>query len=226
MLAELEDGAIVVEWPFKGDGVPRQGGAQGGRRRRGARARRRARGGAARPPSGCSSPAVSRRAEIVLTDAEVAAASSTSSATSPARLGRDGWPHLMPLWYVVARRRVLGVDLREVAEGPQPRARPALHAAGRGRRRVRRAARRDAARREAVVHRDARRRSPASAWRSRDRYGGRALDGRGARGDAQAGAKRVGAAVRRARRVTLGPPQARRHLLSRLRALAWTSSRA
>ena len=37
----------------------------------------------------------------------------------------------------------VGLDLREVAEGPQPRARPARHAAGRGRRRVPRAARRD-----------------------------------------------------------------------------------
>ena len=51
-----------------------------------------------------------------------------------ATLGRDGWPHLMPLWYVVRDGELLGVDLREVAEGPQPRARPALHAAGRDRR--------------------------------------------------------------------------------------------
>ena len=41
------------------------------------------------------------------------------------------------------RRRVLGVDVREVPEGPQPRARVALHGAGRGGRRVHRAARRD-----------------------------------------------------------------------------------
>ena len=52
VLAELADGAVIVEWAFKGDGLPRARGAQGGRRRRRARARRRARGGAAPPPSG------------------------------------------------------------------------------------------------------------------------------------------------------------------------------
>ena len=62
-----------------------------------------------------------------------------------ATLGRDGWPHLMPLWYVVRAGELWSWTYGEVAEGPQPRARPALHAAGGGRHRLRRAARRDAA---------------------------------------------------------------------------------
>ena len=59
--------------------------------------------------------------------------------------GHDGFPHLMPLWYVVARRDAVGLDVREVPEDQEPRARPARDAAGRGRRRLRPAARADAA---------------------------------------------------------------------------------
>ena len=56
VLAELDDGAVIVEWALQGRALPRQGDPQGGRRRRRARARRRARGGAAPPPSGFSPP--------------------------------------------------------------------------------------------------------------------------------------------------------------------------
>jgi len=44
---------------------------------------------------------VSRRAEIALTDAEVAAFLDEQRTLICATNGRSGWPHLMPLWYVV-----------------------------------------------------------------------------------------------------------------------------
>ena len=44
---------------------------------------------------------MSRRGEIVLTDAELAAFLDEQRIVTCATVGRDGWPHLMPLWYVV-----------------------------------------------------------------------------------------------------------------------------
>jgi PPOX class probable F420-dependent enzyme len=44
---------------------------------------------------------VSRRAEIVLTDAELRELLAEQRTLICATIGRDGWPHLMPLWYVV-----------------------------------------------------------------------------------------------------------------------------
>jgi PPOX class probable F420-dependent enzyme len=44
---------------------------------------------------------VSRRAEIVLTDAELRELLDEQRTLICATIGRDGWPHLMPLWYVV-----------------------------------------------------------------------------------------------------------------------------
>jgi len=44
---------------------------------------------------------VSRRAEIVMTPEEAAAFLAEQRTVTCATLGRDGWPHLMPLWYVV-----------------------------------------------------------------------------------------------------------------------------
>jgi PPOX class probable F420-dependent enzyme len=44
---------------------------------------------------------VSRRGEIVLSDEEIAAFLDEQRIVTCATLGRDGWPHLMPLWYVV-----------------------------------------------------------------------------------------------------------------------------
>src|ERR671922_2977687 len=41
------------------------------------------------------------RAAIRMTDAEAAAFLSGQRTVICATLGRDGWPHLMPLWYVV-----------------------------------------------------------------------------------------------------------------------------
>ena len=44
---------------------------------------------------------MSRRDQIVLTDDEVAAFLDEERVVTCATLGHDGWPHLMPLWYVV-----------------------------------------------------------------------------------------------------------------------------
>jgi PPOX class probable F420-dependent enzyme len=42
-----------------------------------------------------------RRAQIAMSDEEVAAFLAKQRVVTCATLGRDGWPHLMPLWYVV-----------------------------------------------------------------------------------------------------------------------------
>ena len=44
---------------------------------------------------------MSRRAEIAMSATEVAALLDGSRTVTCATVGRDGWPHLMPLWYVV-----------------------------------------------------------------------------------------------------------------------------
>ena len=42
-----------------------------------------------------------RRAAIAMSDAEVVAFLEQERVMTCATLGRDGWPHLMPLWYVL-----------------------------------------------------------------------------------------------------------------------------
>ena len=49
---------------------------------------------------------MSRRDEIVLADEELAAFLEEERVVTCATLGRDGWPHLMPLWYVVRDGRL------------------------------------------------------------------------------------------------------------------------
>ena len=44
---------------------------------------------------------MSRRAEIVMSDAEFVAFITEQHTVTVASNGRDGWAHLMPLWYVV-----------------------------------------------------------------------------------------------------------------------------
>ncbi|MFL5818470.1 MAG: pyridoxamine 5'-phosphate oxidase family protein [Conexibacter sp.] len=44
---------------------------------------------------------MSRRDQIPMTDAELAAFLDEQRTLILATVGRDGWPHLMPLWYVV-----------------------------------------------------------------------------------------------------------------------------
>src|SRR4051812_20530221 len=84
----------------QGRDVPGQGGPQGGRRRGRARAGRPARGGP-RGRRAAAGQRVSRRGQIVLSDEELAAFLDEERVVTCATLGRDGWPHLMPLWYVV-----------------------------------------------------------------------------------------------------------------------------
>jgi PPOX class probable F420-dependent enzyme len=44
---------------------------------------------------------MSRRAAIAMSEAEVAAFLAAERVVTVATTGRDGWPHLMPLWYVL-----------------------------------------------------------------------------------------------------------------------------
>jgi hypothetical protein len=44
---------------------------------------------------------VSRRAEIAMSAAEIAAFLAEERVLVVATQGRDGWPHVMPLWYVL-----------------------------------------------------------------------------------------------------------------------------
>ena len=44
---------------------------------------------------------MNRRAQIAMSHEEVAAFLDEQRVVTCATLGRDGWPHLMPLWYVV-----------------------------------------------------------------------------------------------------------------------------
>jgi len=44
---------------------------------------------------------MNRRAAIAMSEAEVAAFLDAERVLTVATTGRDGWPHLMPLWYVV-----------------------------------------------------------------------------------------------------------------------------
>jgi hypothetical protein len=44
---------------------------------------------------------MSRRAQIAMSEAEVAAFLATERTVTCATLGPHGWPHLMPLWYVL-----------------------------------------------------------------------------------------------------------------------------
>jgi PPOX class probable F420-dependent enzyme len=49
---------------------------------------------------------VSRRGAIRMSDREVADFLAEQRTVTCASLGRDGWPHLMPLWYVVREREL------------------------------------------------------------------------------------------------------------------------
>ncbi len=49
---------------------------------------------------------MSRRAQIAMDAAEVAAFLAEQRVVTCATQGRDGWPHLMPLWYVVREGEV------------------------------------------------------------------------------------------------------------------------
>ena len=90
--------------------------------------------------------AMSRRGEIVLSAEEQLELLETERVVIISSLGPRGWPHSMPMWFTLRDPRGepprgpaegdLGLDLREVAEGEEPRARPAGDAPGRDRRGV------------------------------------------------------------------------------------------
>ena len=144
VLAELPDGRDHRRDHLQGHRVPRPRGAQGGRRRGRARARRRPRGRARRRRGPDRPSDMSRRAAIAMSDEEVLAFLEEERVLTCATVGTRRLAAPDAALVRDPRRRVLGVDVREVPEDPQPRARIALHAAGRGRRLVPRAARRDA----------------------------------------------------------------------------------
>ena len=150
----------------QGRALPRQGDPQGGRRRRRARAggRARARARRRRAPSGTLL-AVSRRDQIVMSDAEVASFLAEERTVTCATIARDGRPHLMPLWYVLRDGELWSWTYAKSQKVRNLERDAALHAAGRGRHGVRAAARRDARLRRDRAPR-ARRRRRRSAPRS------------------------------------------------------------
>ena len=77
--------------------------------------------------------------------------------------GRNGFPHLMPLWYVLRDGRIWAWTYAKSQKVQEPRARPARDAAGRDGDRLRGAARRDAALRRRDPPRR-RRRDRTSRW--------------------------------------------------------------
>ena len=54
---------------------------------------------------------MSRRAQIVMSADEVAELLAAARVVTCATIGRDGWPHLMPLWYVLRSRPGAEVEL-------------------------------------------------------------------------------------------------------------------
>lgn len=68
---------------------------------------------ASRPPSRCPEQArsVSRRDQIKMSPAEVAAFLAEERTVTCATIGPRGWPHLMPLWYVVREGRGGGPEI-------------------------------------------------------------------------------------------------------------------
>ena len=74
---------------------------------------------------------MSRREQIRMSDEEVRAFLEEQMVMTVGTIGPNGRPHLMALWYVPDGLGMTGLDLREVAEGQEPRARPARDDPGR-----------------------------------------------------------------------------------------------
>ena len=110
-----------------------------------------------------------------MTPEEVAAFLDEQRTVTCATLGRDGWPHLMPLWYVVrdgelwAWTYAKSQKVRNLERDP----RCTLQVEAGGRYNELRGVMIKA---ECVIHRDVRHGRRAWARRSRVRYGGAALD--------------------------------------------------
>jgi Pyridoxamine 5'-phosphate oxidase len=69
---------------------------------------------------------VSRRAQITMTDAEVAAFLEAERTVTCATVGPRGWPHLMPLWYVLREAPAGGSAPPTPPASPTPPVPPAL----------------------------------------------------------------------------------------------------
>jgi hypothetical protein len=156
---------------------------------------------------------VSRRDQITMSPAEVAGFLEEERTVVAATIGRDGWPHLMPLWYVV----------RAGADGPRVWAWTfAKSQKVRNLERDPRATLQVEAGREYHELRGVMLRTQATIHRDPDTVLGVGLDvgpalrrrpgapARGRGGAAGAGRQARRAGVRRDRAVHVGPPQARR----------------
>ena len=82
-----------------------------------------------------------RRDLIRMSDDEVAEFLRGRHTMNVATINHDGTIHLVAMWYGFVRAGARVLDVRQVAEDPQPRARPPDHVLGRDRRQVRGAAR-------------------------------------------------------------------------------------
>ena len=111
---------------------------------------RRVRGGAGAPPfaqlavtePGERGMGTNQRAQIVMTDDEIAEFIEHSRTATMATVGPNGTPHLVAMWYAVIDGQIWFETKAPVAEGGQPAARPAHHRVDRGRLHLRHAARR------------------------------------------------------------------------------------
>ena len=252
VVEERSDGSVVVELSFAGvdwlvreilreagdaavlepqdareavrEAIARLGDAQGKPARRRPKDRR----------ASCSPPRrerrVSRREQIKMSDEEVADFLAEERTVTCATIGPRGWPHLMPLWYV----------LRDATAGEAgPRLWAWTYAASQKVRNLERDPRATlqvetgeeyagAARRDARVRGRASTARSRRSWRWATRSSTRYAVPRGAprrvsfrrlrRDGRRAGRQARGAGVRRAPPRQLGSPQARRRLLSRVRA--------
>ena len=64
----------------------------------------------------------SRREQIQMSDDELRAFLDEQMVMQCATVGPQGLPHMVPLWFVAEEGTLIGLDLREVAEGTKPRA--------------------------------------------------------------------------------------------------------
>ena len=114
VLAELEDGSLIVELGFAGvDWLVREVLKEAGDAvvLEPEDARAAVRAAAGRSPAGvwrCGDSAVSRREQIAMSAEETAAFLAEQRVVICATNGPRGWPHLMPLWYIVRGRAISG----------------------------------------------------------------------------------------------------------------------
>ena len=138
MIAELEDGAVIVELGFAGvDWLVREVLKEAGDavvlEPEDARAAVRAAAEAIGAAAGARRRGEPPRPDRLTAEEQAGVPRRAARTVICATNGARGWPHLMPLWYVVRDGEMWAWTYGQVPEGPQPRARPARDAAGRGR---------------------------------------------------------------------------------------------